>query len=411
MKILWLSHLIPYPPKGGVLQRSYNLLREASKYHEIYIIAFNQGTLLGSMFHSIEEGKTLSREHLLGFCKTVDFVEIPSEKSKYGKYSLALKSLFTNTPYTVKWLQSKVMLEAISKLSAQYDFDLIHFDSISLVQYIEAVNRRKPLVLDHHNIESHMMLRRSRQESNIVKKLYYLQEGYKLLNYEKKVCSLFDLHITCSALDSERLRLIDPSLNIDEVPNGVDVHYFKEDREESDAHRLVFDGGLNWYPNKDAMLFFARDIWPKLTTRLPSITMDVIGKNPPDELVSLSKNDNNFHVHGFVDDVRPYISRAGIYVCPIRDGGGTKLKLLDAFSMSKAVVAHPAACEGLDVIDGSHVLLAKNSDEFVEKIMQLISNNELRLSLGQAARQLVANNYSFHEIGKKLSGLYESISR
>jgi glycosyltransferase involved in cell wall biosynthesis len=411
MKILWLSHLIPYPPKGGVLQRSYNLIKEVSKYHEIHLIAFNQVNLLGSMFHSVEEGKILSTEHLLGLCKTVKFVEIPSEKTKHGKYLLALKSLFTATPYTVNWLQSKVMLEAINKLTMQYNFDLIHFDTISLAQYVEAINRQKPLVLDHHNIESHMMLRRSRHESNILKKLYYMQEGYKLLFYEKEVCSLFDLHITCSVLDTKRLGLIDPSLKIDEVPNGVDVHYFKEVGEEYAAHGLVFAGGLNWYPNKDAMLLFAREIWPRLKARIPNVSMDVIGKDPPDELVLLSKNDNSFHVHGFVDDVRPYISRAGIYVCPIRDGGGTKLKLLDAFSMSKAVVAHPAACEGLDVIDGSHVLFAENSDEFVKKIIQLIKNEELRLSLGAAARQLVVNNYSFHEIGKKLAGLYVSLHR
>jgi len=405
MKILWLSHLIPYPPKGGVLQRSYNLIRELSKYHEVSLLAFNQSALLGSMFSSVSDGKKEAKEHLLGFCKDVEFVDIPSEKSSSGKYILALKSLFTSYPYTINWLVSREMSSAIDKILGDKTFDLIHFDTISLSVYLPQFGDT-PKVLDHHNIESHMMLRRAEQEPDLLKKFYYYQEGKKLLSYEKAICKEFDLHITCSVLDSERLRDIDDSLNVDEIPNGVDVDYFTPDIENEQGARLVFAGGLNWYPNQDAMLFFAREIWPILKRKCPEIEMDLIGKNPPKELCDLGERDQNYHVHGFVDDVRGYISRASVYVCPIRDGGGTKLKLLDAFAMGKAVVAHPAACEGIDVTEGENVFLAENADAFADKIIELLGDSSKRSRVGLSARMLVEKNYSFVKIGQKLSTNY-----
>jgi len=354
MKILWLSHLIPYPPKGGVLQRSYNLIRELSKYHEVSLLAFNQSALLGSMFPSVSVGKEEAKKQLLAFCKDVEFVDIPSESSSSGKYILALKSLFSSSSYTTNWLVSKEMSSAIDAISGDNEFDLIHFDTISLAVYLPLFED-VPKILDHHNIESHMMLRRAEQESNMFKKFYYYQKGRKISSYEKAICKKFDLHITCSELDSQRLRNIDASLNVDEIPNGVDVDYFIPDFENEQGTRLVFAGGLNWYPNQDAMLFFARDIWPILKEKCPEVEMDLIGKNAPKELCELGQWDENYHVHGFVDDVRGYLSRASVYVCPIRDGGGTKLKLLEAFAKGKAVVAHPAACEGNDVTEREEI--------------------------------------------------------
>jgi len=406
MKILWLSHLIPYPPKGGVLQRSYNLIRELSKYHEVSLLAFNQSALLGSMFSSVSAGKKEAKRHLLEFCNDVEFVDIPSEKEPLGKYILALKSLFTRYPYTVNWLASKEMSFLIEKILGNNQFDLIHFDTISLAIYLPHFGDT-PKVLDHHNIESHMMLRRAEQEQNLLKKFYYYQEGKKLSSYEKTICKDFDLHITCSELDSERLRSIDSGLNIDEIPNGVDVEYFIPNSENEQGARLVFAGGLNWYPNQDAMLFFAREIWPILKRRCPEIEMDLIGKNPPKELCDLGERDQNYHVHGFVDDVRGYISRASVYVCPIRDGGGTKLKLLDAFSMGKAVVAHPAACEGIDITEDENVFLAENANAFSDKIIDLLGDRNKRRRVGLSARMLVEKSYSFVRIGQKLSSNYE----
>ena len=255
------------------------------------------------------------------------------------------------------------------------------------------------------------MLRRAEQESNLLKKSYFLQEGYKLARYERQICHQFNLHITCSDLDSERLRRVIPGSWIDEVPNGVDVEYFFPTGCDQRPDSLVFAGGLNWYPNQQAMKFFTDEVWPRLKLRVPTVSMDVIGEAPPDFLRRLAEQDPNFKVHGFVDDVRPYLDRAAVYVCPISDGGGTKLKILDAFAMGKATVAHPVACEGIDAVPGKHVLYATTADEYVHQIESLFQTADLRMNMGISARQLILSKYSYQSIGTKLRELYRQVAQ
>ena len=405
MNILWLSHIIPYPPKSGVLLRCYNLIKEISKYHNVTLLSFIQNDQLSEMFSSIEVGLEESREALSKICTHVEFINIPSEKYIFGKHILALKSIFTRDPYTINWLKSKCMYEKIKFINNNYNFDIVHFDTISLVPYArEFPDITK--VLDHHNIESHMMLRRSTQENNLIKKAYYYQEGKKLLRYEKNHCRDFELHITCSKLDKERLDTIITNLNTHVIPNGVDIDYFQPPKHLEEKYNLIFAGSLSWYPNRDAMIYFSREIWPTLKQVIPDIVMNVVGSSPPQELLQLAKNDCRFKVHGFVDDVREYLSKASIYICPIRDGGGTKLKLLDAFAMGIPTIAHPVACEGLDVKDNYNVILADTPNKFISAVQLLINDDKLRNTISKNARSLVTSNYSFSNIGKTLSELF-----
>lgn len=408
MKILWLSHLVPYPPKGGVLQRSYNLIREICKYNDLTLIAFIQPNLIKSRLSKMDTGLVEAHECLSKFCDHVEFIEIPCERSSYGKYLLALKSLLTIDPYTINWLKSDVMKESIKRINNITAFDLVHFDTISLGSYIDEFTNI-PKVLDHHNIESHMMLRRAVKEKNPFKHLYYYQEGKKLQYYEKKICHQFDLHLTCSPVDSNNLIKIDSSLAITEILNGVDINYFYPQLKNEMSKHLIFAGALNWYPNRDAMIYFADKIWPLLKKKIPDITMNVVGSSPPQKLLNLANEDDHFKIHGFVDDVREYISRATVYVCPIRDGGGTKLKILDAFSMGIATVAHPIACEGIDVCNGENVLLASSAEQFVSKIELLFTDTDRRRRIALNARALVERKYDFSQIGKKLSNCYQQL--
>ena len=410
MKILWLSHLVPYPPKGGVLQRSYNLIKEVSKYHEVTLLAFIQTDLLKSMFPSVEAGLLEAKEHLGNFCSHVEFIAIPCEKTSYGKHLLAFKSLFTKDPYSINWLKSEKMWTAIQRIKSKEHFDAVHFDTISLAPYVTEFTDI-PKVLDHHNIESHMMLRRAAHEENLLKKYYFLQEGKKLLRYEKEICAHFDLQITCSVVDSDRLARIVDTLRIREIPNGVDIDYFYPQPKNAKENHLIFAGRLNWYPNEDAMSYFAREIWPLLRIHAPGVVMNVVGSSPHPDLLELSSKDSNFVVHGFVDDVRDYISSASVYVCPIRDGGGTKLKMLDAFAMGMATVAHPIACEGLHVKDNSNVLLATDPQQFVDKIKLLHEQPEVRMKLGENARNTAINEYAFTTIGYNLSNLFIELTK
>jgi glycosyltransferase involved in cell wall biosynthesis len=388
-----------------VLQRSHHLLRETAKAHDVTLLSFIQRGHLARRFPTVERGLEEARAALSGFCRHVEFVPIPSENRSGGTYRLALKSLFTAAPYAINWLRSREFSRALQKILGAERFDLIHFDTISLAPYLRFLSGQKA-VLDHHNIESHLMLRRAGQIRNPPKRLYYWLEGRKLLNYERKICPGFDAHITCSDLDSRRLEEIAPGVRAVEIPNGVDVGYFSPRPGQEQERTLVFAGGMNWFPNRTAILFFARAVWPLLKRDVPDVAMDVVGFDPPLELRELSRTDPSFRVHGFVDDVRPYLDRAAVYVCPISDGGGTKLKVLDAFAMAKATVAHPVACEGIAVNPDVDVVLASTPEEFAARIKFLFANPDARKRIGEAARNLILEKYTYDAIGKKLSRLY-----
>ena len=397
--------MLPYPPKGGMLQRSFNLLKEASKYHDIYLLAFNQGNLLKTFYPDLETGQAEVKQELSKYCKAIEFFPIPSEASRSARLKLLLRGLLPFDTYTVSWLDSSAYRDTLQSWLKQYHFDLAHFDTISLAPYLKYLPDTCS-ILNHHNIESHMMLRRTELEHNWLKKFYFWQEGIKLKRYETRVCPQFDHHITCSTLDADRLAEHIPNISAEEVPNGVDTDYFSATSLPQTPNSLIFAGGLSWYPNKDAMIFFAREIWPRLKKDIPDVTMNVVGSHAPEELIALAKKDPNFIVHGFVDDVRPYIEKAAVYVCPIRDGGGTKLKILDASSMQKAIVADPRACEGIGVTNNENVLFATEAAEYVKQIKYLFEHDDVRHKFGVSAKNLIENNYSYESIGKKLSDIY-----
>jgi glycosyltransferase involved in cell wall biosynthesis len=402
MKILWLSHLVPYPPKGGVLQRSYNLLREISKYHEVDLLAFNQKKLLGSFYNSIEEGTHAAYQELGIFCNQISFFDIQSEEKNYGNYLLAIKSLYGD-PYNINWLKSDKFSRQIDKYLESSNYDFVHFDTISLIPYFKNIRDNIPTILDHHNIESHMLLRRSHKEKNLIKKLYFWQEAMRLRKYEEEFCPRFSINITCSDLDSQRLNQIAPKAQVLTVPNGVDTEYFKSSGAERDSNKIVFVGSMNWYPNIDAILFFAQHVWKGLKKKCPALECHIVGANPPQKICYLSNSLPDFFVHGFVEDVRPFIDSAAVYFCPIRDGGGTKLKILDAMSMGAAIVAHPIACEGIDVTHGKNVLLAESPDDYIHHISVLLADQDMRMHLGLSARATVEDLYDYGLIGKKFS--------
>jgi glycosyltransferase involved in cell wall biosynthesis len=407
MKVLWLSHLIPYPPKGGVLQRSHHLLCEVARYHQVDLLAFNQTALLKPLFPSVAAGVAEATAFLSRVCRKLHFVPLPGEGRRYAKQWLALRSL-VGSPYNIRWLQSAQYRRVLSQWIAATAYDVVHVDTVSLLPYMSEIARSSATVLDHHNIESSMLVRRAGNESSWAKKGYYLQEGLRLRSFERRYCPRFDLNITCSDLDSRELLRIAPASHVETVPNAVDTDYFVPGvAGDEKQHRLIFVGRLNWYPNAQAATFIAERLWPLLKASWPELGFDLIGANPPQAAKSLAARDPSFQVHGFVDDMRPMMARASVYVCPITDGGGTKLKVLDAMAMGKALVAHPIACEGIDVTPEENVLFAETPEDFVRQTGRLLEDRGLRQRLGAGARRLVETRYGRVAVGKQLAGLFD----
>lgn len=408
MKILWLSHFAPYPPKGGASQRSYNMLKQLSKYADVSLLSLAPYSKIASFFNNYEAGME-EIEHELGkYCDEIRLIPHGRHKRQTAKTLNALKSLVRNDSYDVVCLESKELEKSLTKALAENNYDAIHLDTIGLWPYV--ANLDIPLILNHHNIESQMLQRRASKTSWPLSQYIRSQES-KLQKLEIQAGAKARINVTCSRDDGQRLSEIGID-NVAEIPNGVDLSYFSR-RQNYQATEsgidLIFAGGLEWYPNRDAMIFFAKKVWPQLKAKPQAATMTVVGRGSIPLLNDIAATDSSFKVAGFVPDVRTYLEQASIYVCPIRDGGGTKLKVLDALGMGIPLIAHPIACEGINVRNGEHVIFAETPKQFCDAILSLSAAPELKMKLSANGRQLIEEQYCYNKIGEKMAKVYQLI--
>jgi len=404
-RVLWLSHLLPWPPKGGLMQRSYYLMREVARHHDLHVVALRQRA------HQPDAARLEEARAAIAEFATLSHVsDLPEEDLAGGRARLALESLLPGRPFTVRWALSATYGAAVRAAVEEFEPDVVHFDTISLAPYLDEI-RDQPAVLNHHNIESAMLLRRAALERHPLKRAYFWQEGLRLARYERSVARRFRRHLVCAELDAERLVATVGPVASTVVPNGVDLDFFRPAPPGTlpDPGSMIFVGGLGWYPNLSAMRFFVNEVWPLLTRRRPEVEFRLVGQGPPPDLQAAATRDPRIRVMGFVDDVHPLFDRSMVYVCPIFDGGGTKLKMLDAMAMGKAIVAHPVACEGLNVTDGEQVLHAVEPEEFVDQILRVMDDPELREGLERSGRDHVVRGFSFKSIGERLSQLYVDV--
>lgn len=406
-RILWLSHLLPWPPKGGLPQRSYHLLREVARNHQVRVIAFCQRA-----HQKLAVQRQAAEAAISEIADVAHVADLPADRITGGQTTLALRSLFPGPPYTIRWGLSDDFRHYVTKEVKEFRPHAVHFDTLSLAPYVPLVGAI-PAVLNHHNIESEMLLRRCANEHNLFRRLYFWQEARRLASYERRIAFLFCRHLVCSDLDAQRLiRLVGP-VRTEVVPNGVDLDYFVPAPHGTTQvpDSLVFVGGLSWYPNASAIRFFLNSVWPLLIARRPTIRFNIIGRAPPSDIIRAAEQDSRIKLLGFLDDIRPVVHQSMVYVCPIFDGGGTKLKMLDAMAMGKAIVAHPVACEGLRLTPGYQVLSASTPIEFALQIIKLMESPETRQQLELRAREHVHNHFSVITIGRALSDIYATLGQ
>lgn len=400
MRILWLGHNLAYPPKGGPLQRNYNLLREAAREHEVHAVVFDQPA-------SRPQGVTPQDcvEALSKFCASVDWLPLPTDSLGVGRYCRAISGLVTGEPYEFKWLRSKEMVGRLERLTSRIRFDVVHADTLGLSPYVPLIPHAGT-VLNHHDIESALVRRRASHERNVLWRAFWSQESAHLLAAEQRWCSTFDVNVVVSEDEGQLVEASCGDSVIRVVPNGVDIRYFTP-RPDPGGARLLFCGRLDQLANRGAITYFFQAIWPELSGRVKHLEIDVVGKNAPTWLVELAQRDQRVHVPGFVDDVRPYFQKATVFVCPITDGGGTRLKILDALAMGMPIVSTTFAASGLTLRGGEHLLLADTPNAFVDQVLHVLSDSELRRRLAESACDIAKRTYSWDTIGRSLVAAYE----
>ena len=400
MRILWLSHFVPFPPTGGAMQRAFHLLRHAASRHEVHLLALHQPRLLPT---APELARSI--EALSALCATVRVFPLPAELSRLHRVAAAARSIVGDAPFDVTWLRSGAMDAALMDRSARPDVDLVHVDTVGLWPYVEGWDRT-PVALGHHNIESDLVERRAGHERSSWRSALLRRDAAKLRAVEKRAVRHAAVNLVVSPLDGARLAALVPEAAVQVVENGVDTDEWQPSADPGPAGGIVFAGTLGWYPNRDAVEFLLGEIWPALVAAGLARRLVLVGRDAPPAARAAAAADSRVQVTGFVPDARPYLRAATVSVCPIRVGGGTRLKILDALAMAKPVVSTAIGVEGLDLVEGEHYLRAETAPEFVAQIDRLQRDPALRHALGAAGRRLVVARHEWRVIGRQLDAAY-----
>lgn len=394
MKILIVTTKSPYPLFEGRALRTYNLIKQAALHHEIHLLSFVQ---------TPEDLEGI--EHMRSICKVVEYEKLYFDGAKTQILKDAICELFSRAPLPVVKYRTAGMRAKMRKLMQTHQYDLVHLDMLHLADYMDLCGNT-PVALIEHNVEHVILDRRADNETRPLHRAYLRYQAAKLKSYEGRACQRAQHVVAVSELDAQQLRELGPGARVTSVPNGVDTEYFRTSHTPRKPTSLVFVGGFTWFPNLDAITYFCEDILPKLLKTIGDIQLTVIGKQPDTPVAQEIAKHPNVKLAGLVEDIRPDVDAAAAYIVPLRIGGGTRLKILDALSMSKAIISTSVGCEGLDVEDGKTIVIADTPDAFAQAIVKVLADPAWADTIGRQGRQLVESRYDWAAVAKTLMAVY-----
>ena len=396
MNILFLSTRSPYPLISGHSLRTYHILKGAAQKHNVILVTFVQLE---------EELKKENLDHLRSFCQAVHPFRVPVDMSKIRLAASLVVNLFSSLPFVAQKYDAPMMREKIREIIKTEPIDLIHVDMLPLATYIDEF-KNLPKILVNHNVESVRLYRWFQTEPNVLKRAYLGIQWPKLRSFERSAMDNFDGCVVVSETDKQLLRGMGINNRMFVVPNGTDTEFFKPTGKAKTENSVLWIGHMDVHTNKDAVLYFWCEIYPLLRKRHPQIQMIFVGTAPPKVIADAAKKDAQIKVTGFVEDIRPYLDKSAVMVVPIRIGSGTRLKILDAMAMGKAIVSTSVGCEGLNVTHGKNILIADDPEEFTNRTIGLLKNPDMRMNLERNARKL-AKTYDWDLIREKQELVYQ----
>ena len=382
MTILVIAPRMPYPLADGYSRAVYHPLRYlAAKGHRVILC-----TLTDSPSPEGVNG-------LAGFCDV-----FPFSKETKRTVSGMVKSLFSGESYYLNRFHEKAFLEKILFLVAREKPDVIQLEQLHCAYYGAGIKKQFdiPIILRLHNIESDIVARFGSQSRNPVARIYAFLEAEKIRKYEKAVSPLFDRLLTISPDDDHQLRDLQPAARSTVVPSGVDTAFFSPRKAQDAPDSILLLAAFHWRPNQDSFWWFVNHVLPFIVSRKPGARISVVGTNPTKEMLAFRHK--NVTVIGAVDDVREHIARNRVSIVPLRIGGGIRLKLLELFAMGRAVVSTTIGCEGLDVSKDIHLKIEDTAQGFADAIINLMDDPIARTTMGEAARNLVLQRYSWDAV-------------
>jgi len=400
-KLLFLSHRLPFPPHNGAAIRTFNILKQLARDFDITALCFDRedsatrGTPLADRIAALERE---ARSEVFA---------IPQQASRARLVWDHLRSVAGRKAYTHYVHQAADYEARLLHHLAEGQWSLVHLESTDLLRFLPLL-KKLPVVCTHHNVESSLLRRRAQAERSAPVRGYMRLQASLLENDERRTIGALALNVAVSEDDAAAFRRMAPGARVIVVPNGVDTEAFRPATLPQEG--CVFVGGTSWFPNKDGLEWFVQSILPELERRSWNSEVVWVGRATEEEMAKY-RGIRGLRLTGYVEDIQPYVHRATCFLVPLRVGGGTRLKILDAWAMGKAVVSTSIGCEGLKTRQDENIVIADTPELFAGQVIQLLHDPERVRRLGDAARRTAVDHYSWNSLGDRMLEEYHRLLR
>jgi len=401
IKILFVSSYPASPPTYGGQRRLEGLMSSLARRHEVSAIALANPTF----------DRAIAESAMRKYCREVVLVKSRSER--LPKRLVQLRSLVSRRSFEARFNRLPAFQSALDELLKRTAFDIVVVSAgLGLTGY--RLRQAPPgasaprLIFDEHNIEFDLQ-RQMRSAGNVARRLHHAVNWLKVRREEIRDWGAHDGITFTSEPDVERARALLPSLRSAVVPNAVDIAAFepREGDPRPDGKTLMFFGINDYYPNTDGILYFIRDVWPRVAASHPRARLKIVGPRPTAEILAYASD--RIEVAGKVDDVRQHLASAAAVIVPLRIGGGTRFKVLEAMAMAKPIVSTRIGAEGIDVVHEQHLLLADDAESIGRAIGRVLDDDDLGTRLGREGRALVQAHYSWDSAARKMDDFFEHV--
>jgi glycosyltransferase involved in cell wall biosynthesis len=400
MKLLWVNTNFMHPTTKGGQIRTLEMLRSLHRWHEIHYVAIEDPR------HP--EGPARASEYCT---RSYPFrYRIPGKNSLGFGLQLA-RGLFDSMPLAVSRFHPPGLRDFLAGLIARERFDRAVVDFLPPAAYFPDLSRA---VLFQHNVETMIWRRRVEHSSDPLRRWYLRQQAARMFEFEKRACLAAGSVVAVSEKDACTMRELFGVRRVTAIPTGVDVAYFKPPSEvlppvpNAGAFDLVFVGSMDWLPNVDGVVWFAREVLPLIRRRRPDCSLAIVGRTPPPSILALARQDPLIHVTGTVPDIRPYLWRSAVSIVPLRIGGGTRLKIYESMAASTPVVSTAIGAEGLEAHPPSDLRLADSPEAFAAACTELLAGDALRESQAAAALEMVESRFSWEQVARSFDQVLQT---
>jgi len=392
MRILFLSRWLPYPADNGSKLRIFNLLRQLSATHDIDLVALDDSG-----------AGSVAPAPLRALCASCQVVPYRAFRPNGPR---AIAGAFSSKPRFLVDTNRTEVADCVARVVQAHAPDMVLASQLDMVPYALAM-QGTPRVLEELEVSRYLDAVRRAQGPR--RRIRAALTWWKLSQYLRRTLPKFALCTVVSGQEAANARRAVPGYErFAVVPNAVDLDTYAGDFGRVEPDTLVFTGALTYEPNLDAARYLADEIVPKVLEHVPGARLRISGRAPDDGLRHLS-NRPGVELTGHVPDIRPLLARSAVSVVPIRSGGGTRLKILEAMALGTPVVATSKGAEGLEVHDGHDILLADDARSFADAVERVMRTPALRAGLADRGRELVASHYDWTVVGAQLRELIETV--